>query len=41
MPRGIEFEAALLVRYYKGCDTADRAYLIKLAERLASRNGGL
>ena len=37
-PQGIEFRAALLVKYWKDCAAEDQAYLIRLAERLANRN---
>lgn len=38
VPKGLEFEAALLVRYYKECAKEDRACLLKNAEGWAARN---
>ena len=37
-PQGIEFRAALLVKYWKLAAAEDQAYLIRLAEQLAARN---
>ena len=38
VPRGIEFEAALLVRYYREMAREDRACLLRNAEQWAARN---
>ena len=37
-PTGIEFQVALLARYYCACAPQDRLYLMRQAERFAARN---
>lgn len=37
-PQGIEYRAAMLVKFWAGCDEYDRAYLMGLAEKMCARN---
>lgn len=37
-PQGIQFEVALLARYYREMASEDRVYVMRLAESYAARN---